>query len=422
MPSLMDYARGNVQLVRTFLACQDILYRLPVLLITARKPCEFFVPTKPRERYEAEVLALQEYVVTKTPAQRPADVTLALLMVHRVLWIAAAASQNFAVFVLVGLLQFVVAPYSFGIALFTSFMYFMTFCLGHLASVLLLLPLPLPSVTFELNLTFILCLLGVDFAACCYVAFVEAKGGKKPKLFSTKQTLQHMAYGTFNTKSFLLLVFLFCRGMRFNPVWLALEAALGISALVNNLVQRTCLSWECLFYNAHRLGHLRVIYEHAHKAHHRLHDTMAFDAHVYSGNGFPEEWFQIFYDIAVMRLLGAPPPVLTLRLLKLQYFNKDNHQRKESEAFQYHEDHHTVHRANFGMAHPMLDMYFGTMQGDNSSVQLGKAKFTKEETGDGLVKFRMQMVDGSEEYDPGTCQDLPPWQTWLAGKLSGSLL
>ena len=30
------------------------------------------------------------------------------------------------------------------------------------------------------------------------------------------------------------------------------------------------------------------VYEHAHKLHHYLHGTMAFDAHIY-GNGMPEE-------------------------------------------------------------------------------------------------------------------------------------
>jgi len=416
----MDYVRGNAELLRTFLACHRILYRLPTSFFTAHKSCEFTAPANLREQYEAELQAFQEYVVAKTPAQRPADATLALLMVQRMLWIAAAVSQDFAVFVLVGLLQFVVAPYSFGVSLLTSGMYFVTFCLGHLATALALRPLPLPRVTFELNLPLILCLLGLDFAASCYTAFIPSNGGR-PKRFPARKTLQHMAYGTFNSKTYLLLVFLFCRGVRLNFVWLLLEAALGLSALVNNLVQRSCLSWECVFYNTHRLAHVRVVYEQAHKAHHRLTDATAFDGHVFSGSGFPEEWFLIFYDIAAIRLLGVPPPFLTFRMLKFQFANKDSHQRKESEGFegeQYHEDHHTAHRANFGFARPMLDMYFGTCKGDSSSVQLGKAQFTKEEAEGGRVLFRVQ-VKGGGEYDPGTSQPLPLWQAWLVGKLGG---
>uniref|UniRef100_A0A7S2DTR8 Fatty acid hydroxylase domain-containing protein n=1 Tax=Alexandrium andersonii TaxID=327968 RepID=A0A7S2DTR8_9DINO len=416
----MDFVRGNIKLLRTFLACHRILYRLPKSLYTIGTSCEIHVPAKPRELYEAEVRALQEYVTARTPAQRPADITLALLMAQRTLWVAAAASQNFTAFVLAGLLQFVVAPYSFGISLLTSGMYFMTFCLGHLVTALVLQPLPLPSLFFEIDGRFIAGLLCVDFLVNCFYAFIKCKSSK-PKRFPLKKSLQHIAYGTFNTKTYLLLVFLFCRGSRFNLCWLLVDAALGLGALVNNLVQRSCLSWECIFYNAHRLGHLRVIYEHAHKAHHRLTDTLAFDAHAFSGNGFPEEWFLIFYDIAVMKVLGVPPPCLTFRMLKLQIWNKDGHQRKESEGFegdQYHEDHHLVHRANFGFGHPMLDMYFGTYKGNNCSVQLGSTKFEKEEMGDGLVKFKVQ-VDG--KYDAGNWQTLPFWQTWLFGKLGHPL-
>jgi len=417
---MTDYAWGNVELLRTFLTCHRLLHELPHSLWTAALPCEFRVPLKPRERYEAQIRSMQEYIETKTPARLPPDVTLALLISQRVLWIVAACTQDFAFFVLVALLQFVVAPYSFGVSLLTSGMYFMTMCLGHLVTALLFQPLPLPSLTFELNLKFIACFLLADFATCCYFAFVQSKGSR-PRLFSWKKTLQHMVYGTFNAKTYLLLVFLFCRGMRFNLVWLLLDAILGLGALINNLVQQSCLSWECMFYNAHRLGHLRVVYEHAHKAHHRLHDAMAFDGHVYGGSGFPEEWFLIFYEIAVMKLMGVPPPCLTWRMLKLHLANKDAHQRKVKDGFkgeQYHEDHHLLHRSNFGFARPMLDMYFDTFKGDSRFVQVGSASFWKEEVEEGFVTFRVQ-VDGA--FDPGTSQTLPLWQTWLAGKLSSIL-
>jgi len=417
MASMLDNARGNLKLLRTFLRCHQILQELPSSLRLTTTSCEFRVPVEPRKRYEAEVSSLHKYVVEKTPARRPADATLMLLVAQRALWISAAASQYVSIFVLVGLLQFVVAPYSFGAALLTSGMYFMTMCLGHLLTALVFLPLPLPSWGLELNATFIACFLLADFATCCYFSFVSSKGSR-PKQFSWATTLQHMAYGTFNTKTYLLLVFLFCRGAPISLAWLVLDACIGIGPLVNNLVQKSCLSWECIFYNAHRLQHLRIIYEHAHKAHHRLHDVMAFDGHLFSGSGFPEEWFMVFYDIAMMKLLGVPPPCLTWGMLKYQLANKDTHQRKEGyEGEQYHEDHHTVHRANFGFARPLLDMYFNTCKGSSSSVQLGSAMFLKQEEDDeGFVGFRVQ-IDGA--FDPGTSQNLPFWQRWLAQKLRG---
>ena len=45
------------------------------------------------------------------------------------------------------------------------------------------------------------------------------------------------------------------------------------------------------------------VYEHAHKLHHYLHGTNAFDAHIY-GNGMPEEFFFLVLELCMAIFAG----------------------------------------------------------------------------------------------------------------------
>ncbi len=62
--------------------------------------------------------------------------------------------------------------------------------------------------------------------------------------------------------------------------------------------------WSELFYLQHRLAHLPRVYEHAHKAHHYLHDTTAFDAHLY-GSGQAEEWACLMLELGAVLAFGV---------------------------------------------------------------------------------------------------------------------
>ena len=53
----------------------------------------------------------------------------------------------------------------------------------------------------------------------------------------------------------------------------------------------------------------RQVYEHAHKLHHFLHGTLAFDAHIY-GNGMPEEFFFLALELVMGVVWGFPPASL----------------------------------------------------------------------------------------------------------------
>ncbi|CAE8590723.1 unnamed protein product [Polarella glacialis] len=410
--SMWCHFKGNLMVLRAFVIGVRILLDLPKAIWTASASCDFQCSTGIRERYNAEMESVRSHILVSTPPLMPAHLTLNLLMVHRTVWIAVASLQDIRLFILAGSLQFLIAPYSFSAALMIGSILFLTMCLGHCATALALSRVPLPDWSFAVSYKFIMVFLLSDFIVSCYFAFISTMVAK-PKLFPFRKTVEHMLYGSFNTKTYFLLVFLFCRGASINVAWLVCDAVLGLGAVVNNIVQQSPLSWEFLFYHVHRLQHLPVVYDQGHKAHHRLHDTTAFDAHLFSGSGFPEEWFLVFVDIMFLQVLGVPPPALTYRMLKYQLGNKETHQRKDKNHVgeQYHEDHHIIHRANFGFARPMLDMYLKTYKSDSKSVMFGTASFEMEETDVGMVKFKVRTPGF---YDAGVSQTLPYWAVVFA--------
>lgn len=223
-----------------------------------------------------------------------------------------------------------------------------------------------------------------------------------------------MVYGTFNGKGFLVLFLLVCKGRSFNLAWILLDALLGISPLVNNFLQESILAWESLFYHIHRMQHLPVVYEHAHRNHH-LTDGTAWDAHVFSGAGFPEEFFFLLQDILFLRFVGLPVPCMTYRLLKHQLANKDAHQRREApyEHDEYHQDHHLHHRANYGFNRPMLDLVFGTYKRTEKEwIDVNDAMYKKELAPDGDIVIHMKV--NKVPFPELSKQSPAGWQTALA--------
>ncbi len=59
-----------------------------------------------------------------------------------------------------------------------------------------------------------------------------------------------------------------------------------------------------MFYCEHRINHCPVVYAHAHKQHHYLHDTTAFDAHIY-GSGANEEFAWVLAETLPCILLPS---------------------------------------------------------------------------------------------------------------------
>eukprot|EP00439_Symbiodinium_sp_Y106_P072170 s122_g13.t1 len=396
MERFIRYLEVNFAILCCFFSGILTLSKLPHELWSSTESGVVVVSKKLREEYSEKVEAVAQTIRQRGPPPKGGLSTHSLLVMHRLLWIGAAlASSDMRLFIAVGLLQFVAAPYSLVCSFMLFLMHFCTMCLGHLASGLALSVIPLPHCfSMEIGSTLIGLVLLLDFAATAYYAFWACSDGL-PKKLPLRETLYHMIYGTFQAKTYILLVLVMCRGHRLNLAWLALDAVAGISPLINNFMQRTVLSWESLFYHIHRMEHLPGVYEHAHRLHHYLPDGTAWDAHVHSGAGFPEEWFYLMHDIFLVRVVGLPPPFMTYRLLKYQLGNKDGHQRRVEpyQVEQYHQDHHLFHRKNFGFNRPCLDMIFDTYKPTTKKhLDVNGAIYLKEETSENIM-IHIKVVD-----------------------------
>merc|ERR1719233_2112338 len=110
----------------------------------------------------------------------------------------------------------------------------------------------------------------------------------------------HAVWGFLNTKTYtlVLLLHMMKAGVAIPVVIWVLDWLLGLTLKLSDIISCWGAHWAELFYTQHRMAHLPKVYEHAHKLHHYLHGTLAFDAHIY-GNGMPEEWltFQRFMSM-----------------------------------------------------------------------------------------------------------------------------
>ena len=129
--------------------------------------------------------------------------------------------------------------------------------------------------------------------------------------FGPARLAKHVLYGSFNTKTYFVVVFGALASSRLELDVLAwLLTGLATMAFVasgakEGLLRRLRLpSFPILFYTEHRLNHCPVVYQHAHKMHHYLHDTTPFDAHIY-GSGMNEEFAWIMAETLPLLLLSG---------------------------------------------------------------------------------------------------------------------
>eukprot|EP00928_Gymnodinium_smaydae_P037922 TRINITY_DN26269_c1_g2_i1.p1 TRINITY_DN26269_c1_g2~~TRINITY_DN26269_c1_g2_i1.p1 ORF type:complete len:545 (+),score=82.84 TRINITY_DN26269_c1_g2_i1:63-1697(+) len=276
-----------------------------------------------------------------------------------------------------GLLQFVVAPLSLTssfIRLFTN----LSDCILHYAFnavTAVVCARALSSSTWKMSLImdvrFVTLFFCLDFGLNMFVYMRTAER------WSVSRLLKHMAYGTFNTKTYFVIVFGCLYGLEVDLVVLVATSLLTWFCAKTGL-QRTlvkAVGWPCfpvVFYVEHRIGHMPRVYPHAHKMHHYLHDSTAFDAHIY-GSGMNEEFFWILAE--TLPCLAFPgllfPYFLNGVTLHSSWTNKGAHSRTAEsvsddtvgcfDADNFHADHHTWHRANFSSSSaPLIDFYFGT--------------------------------------------------------------
>ena len=228
----------------------------------------------------------------------------------------------------------------------------------------------LPVLTFTLNFRFLLWFLVVDFVLNILV-YISAS-----QSFGVKRLMKHILYGTYNTKTYFVVVIGWLSGLEVD-MWVWLLTGILTRAFVETAgpdIIKRALHMPCfrvLFYCEHRINHCPVVYGHAHKQHHYLHDSTAFDAHVY-GNGMNEEWFWIMAECVPAIASGGVlmPYFLNLETLYQSFTNKGAHTRSANcqdaavldfDIDNFHANHHTLHNKNFGSSTCIfIDVYFGT--------------------------------------------------------------
>jgi len=130
------------------------------------------------------------------------------------------------------------------------------------------------------------------------------------------------------------------------------------------------------------MAHLPVVYAQAHKFHHLIHKSSAFDAHSIFGNGMPEEFFFLIFELSCSNLLGLPPAHINYFLLKMIIQNKFAHSEISNDIAgdNFHTEHHSLHTKNFG--HDcLLDMLFNTCQSNNCyRMTIGKNVYSVVKT------------------------------------------
>ena len=297
---------------------------------------------------------------------RPESFTFRMLLFFmvRIFCCIAAYQNSFMLTMLLSLLQFLIVPYS----LFISFAKLVELFPPLFMSSMMVFPilgclqnLILPeSLNYSLTISndFILIFFILDQILCIICTFVTPRG--KSESMPLIRILKSVFFGFINTKSYFLILLFLLRGLKISlTVWL-IDAIFNISTNISGIFSKALPCWEILFYHQHRIAHLPYVYQDAHKFHHYLSDTTAFDAHIY-GSGAPEEWHCLMLELLPSFLFGTVPPSLTYHVLKISWSNKVAHTRNKdgSNGQNQHADHHLYHVKNYCW-YPALEMYMRT--------------------------------------------------------------
>ena len=301
---------------------------------------------------------------------------LALLVLLRLVCVYTALTGHLTATLLLSSVQFLIAPYSLFVSLALALAlappiylsHYIVFSLLYGLSSLLTagLPSPILSVlatlqpvtTVTIGPTFISLFFVYDQLCCLYCNYFTPA-----RQFSARETLVHAVWGFLNTKTYTLVLLLHMMNAQVTiPVllWL-LDWKLELTLRVSSWLSSSCAHWLELFYTQHRTAHLPRVYEHAHKLHHYLHGTLAFDAHIY-GNGMPEEFFFMLLELTMGVQFGLMPATLNRLIMQYSLDNKLGHTQKPEDTAgeNFHADHHLVHTKNYGIYNSLMDMYFNT--------------------------------------------------------------
>lgn len=309
------------------------------------------------------------------------------LFLVRIACVCAAAMWSAAWTLAFGLLQLVIAPYSFvaGVAswflvLPDDLMHYVDFAILQGATAVLFYGFPILADYFKITIgwEFIAAWIVLDQLLCAVFCFVWTPLGP-PIRYPWRRVLVSIPYGFLNCKTYWLILLLCLRGMKLDLLAIGLYALLPRKtfrytlAFCRRLLPRFSLHElypATMFYHAHRLAHLPGVYSQSHRHHHHLHDSTPFDANMY-GSGHAEEWLRLATEIGVSLVTGLVPHSLSPRTMYGSIINAAGHTRVLGEkplGGNFHVDHHTHYQRNFGIVYPPVDLLLGTEHGDVSSM------------------------------------------------------
>jgi len=237
--------------------------------------------------------------------------------------------------------------------------------------------------SLTISIEFIISFFVIENVLSACLTFHTPHGKTEP--MEVDRLLKSVFYGFLNARTYFLILFPLLIGFEISlNVWLV-DYLLGISGKLSVFFASKIMNYDPHFYHSHRMNHLPLVYQDAHKFHHFLHDASPFDAHLY-GSGAPEEWFTLWSEIIPSFFLGVLPPALTYSVLYISWSNKREHSRREIDKGYYnnHVDHHTHHIKNYSWV-PVLDMFFGTsVNNDYIMYAFTGYSITKKENGEKL--------------------------------------
>lgn len=306
--------------------------------------------------------------------------TVIILSLLRLLTVLSAWHGLLSLSITIILLQIIVAPYSIIISFAQASALIVPIYCSHYVSYILIQKListilnstPVavihhlqclsPFLSLTIGPYFIIIYFFLDLSLCCYCQFVHF-----PNNIPLKKTVAHIIWGFLNAKSYTLVVLLHAMSAEADVsisiiVWIV-DAYYGITSTLARVFTDHFYHWLELHYTFHTMGHLPIAYNQAHKFHHVLHGSSAFDAHSLFGNGMPEEFFFILLELMCVVLIGLPPALTNFFLLKMIIKNKFAHtENPEDDAGDnFHTGHHRHHVKNFGH-NCLLDMLFSTCE------------------------------------------------------------